>query len=212
MEFTLGFFGGLGMVYAVLTREWPASVKPSRAGNWIALVFVFLFIPATNYFNGFSTDDFIRLAENLNISGAEQYAGRQFLYAGFSVLLFGITAILIWKSCSKGEDRALRYCIPALLLLTSLHYNLFSYIRLGTFYRPFSFAHSDSTYIFILILVFAVWYFSLRKTDGFPGKTKADDTWKRWGLILGGLLAIILIITLISINIHSGLPGSHDRF
>jgi len=212
MEFTLGFFGGLGMVYAVLTREWPASVKPSRAGNWIALVFVFLFIPATNYFNGFSTDDFIRLAENLNISGAEQYAGRQFLYAGFSVLLFGITAILIWKSCSKGEDRALRYCIPALLLLTSLHYNLFSYIRLGTFYRPFSFAHSDSTYIFILILVFAAWYFSLRKTDGFPGKTKADDTWKRWGLILGGLLAIILIITLISINIHSGLPGSHDRF
>jgi hypothetical protein len=80
------------------------------------------------------------------------------------------------------------------------------------FYRPFSFSHSDSTYIFILILVFFAWYFGLRKTTGFPGKTTPDETWGRWALLLGGLLAIILIITAISINIHSGIPGAHDRF
>ncbi len=212
MEFTLGFFGGLGMVYAVLSREWPESVKPSRTGNWIAIVFVFLFIPATNYFNGFTTEHFIKLAGNLNIFEAEHYAGRQFFYGGVTVLIFAFLAILIWKHCSTGNDRSLKSCIPALLLITAFHYNLFSYIKLGTFYRPFTPGHSETSYIFIMILIFSAWYFSLRKTVDFPGRDTADETWKRWGIILAGLLVIIMIITTISVNIHSGMPGAHNRF
>lgn len=212
MEFTLGFFGGLGMVYAVLTREWPESVKPSKTGNWMAVVFVFLFIPVTNYFNGFTMEHFVNLAGSLNISGAEHYATRQFLYGGISVLVFASLAIFTWKNCSQSNDFLVKYCLPALLLITAIQYNLFSYIKLGTFIRPFTFARSESLYIFIIVLIISAWYFGLRKTLGLPGKNSGDETWKRWGIILISLLIILIIITTISINIHNEMPGAHNRF
>ena len=212
MEFTLGFFGGLGMVYAVLTREWPESVKPSKTGNWIAIVFVFLFIPVTNYFNGFSLDHFINLAGNLHITDPEHYANRQFLYGGVSVLIFALLAIMTWKHYSASDDKLVKYCLPALLFITAIHYNFFSYIKLGTFFRPFTFGHSESLYIYIIVMIFSAWYFGLRKTIDFPGKDTGDETWKRWGIILISLLIILMIITSISVNIHPELPGAHNRF
>jgi hypothetical protein len=212
MEFTLGFFGGLGMVYAVLTREWPQPSKPSGTGNWIALLFVFGFIPATNFFNGFSTERFTRLAENLDISQAEIFTGHQMLFGGLSVLLFALLAIFTWRYCIGSPERAGRYCIPVLLGITSLHYNLFCYLRLGMFYRPFSFRHSDSTYIFILLLLCCAWFFSLRKKDVQPAGPGPAETGKRWVLILASLVIVLLLIAVISVNLHSGLHGSHERF
>lgn len=212
MEFTLGFFGGLGMAYAVLTRGWPGSLKPSRTGNWIAILFVFLFIPATNYFNGFTRERFTQLAQNLDIAHAGLYAGQQLLYGGVSVLVFALIALFTWRSCTGGKDRSESYCIPSLLLITSLHYNLFCYLRLGTFYRSFSLAHSDSTYIFILLLLFFAWYFTLRKKDVWPVEVTRDENWKRWGIILAVLGIVILVMAGISVNMHAGLPGAHERF
>lgn len=212
MEFTLGFFGGLGMVYAVLTREWKEIAKPSKAWNWIAIVFVFLFIPVANYFNGFTMDHFIQLAENLNIPDTEHYAGKQFLSGGISLLIVIFLAIITWKYCSAGDGKTERSCVPFLLLITAVHYNFFCYIKLGIFFRPFSFRYSYSLYIFIILLLSGAWYFGLRKVSDMPMRHARDETWKRWGIILISLLAIIMIITAISVNIHDELPGAHNRF
>ena len=212
MEFTLGFFGGLGMVYAVLTREWPVSKKPSKTGNWIALIFLFAFIPATNYFNGFSVERFVELAERLKISNVYQYASLQLLIAGISVLLVAFLAIMLWKQYAEKDEKLVKFGIPAMLFMTTIHYNLFSYIRLGVFHKSFSFGNSETLYIFIVAILFAIWHFNLRKTTGFPGRNMGDETWKRWLFILIALLVIFILITLISINIHPEIPGSHDRF
>ena len=212
MEFTLGFFGGLGMIYAILTRKWPQSVKPSRTGNWIALIFLFAFIPATNYFNGFSTESLVSFAEKLNIANVAQYASRQLLYAGISIIVFAFLAIMIWKLYSSKDDKLVKFGLPVMLFITSIHYNLFCYIRLGVFHKPFSFGHSESLYVFIVALMYAIWHFSLRKTTGFQGRNSGDETWKRWFSILIALLIIFVLITVISINIHPEMPGAHDRF
>ena len=212
MEFTLGFFGGLGMIYAVLTREWPQSVKPSRTGNWIALIFLFAFIPVSNYFNGFSTESFVGLAEKLNIADAAQFASRQLLFAGISIPIIALLAIMLWKHYAVKEDKLVKIGLPVMLFITTIQYNLFAYIRLGTFSRPFSFRHSDSLYVFIVGLMVAIWYFMLRKSTDFPGRDGSNETWKRWGIILITLAIIFVIITTISINIHPEMPGAHDRF
>ena len=212
MEFTLGFFGGLGMIYAVLTREWPKSVKPSKVGNWIALIFLFAFIPATNYFNGFSTDRLLDLAGKLNLADAAQFASRQLLVAGISILIFAFLAVMIWKLYSSNEEQLVKIGLPVMLFITTIHYNLFAYIRLGTFFKPFSFRHSESLYVFIVALIFIIWHFGLRKTIDFPGRNSSDETWKRWGIILMALLIIFVVITTISIHIHPEMPGAHDRF
>ncbi|MFC2123389.1 hypothetical protein ACFLU5_01155 [Bacteroidota bacterium] len=211
MEFTLGFFGGLGMVYAVLTREWPTSVKPSRTGNWIALVFVFFFIPLTNYFNGFTKGRFADLAGNLNITNVEQYTNVQFIIAGTSVLVFAFLAIMIWRKYIGDEDKLLSFGIPALLLITTIHYNLFSYIKKGTFYQPFSFGNTETLYIFIVLILIVAWYVGLRKETVFPGQQTGDETGNRWSILLAGLMIIIVLLAIISVNIHGDL-GAQNRF
>ena len=211
MEFTLGFFGGSGMAYAVLTNQWPDSVKPSKTGNWIALLFVFFFIPLTNYFNGFSPDRFTDLARNMNIAGVEKFATMQHMYGGLTILILAFSAIMIWNYYST-KDKTNSSIIVLLLFITTIHYNIFSYIKLGTFYRPFSFQHSDSLYIFIIVLLFSVWYIMLRKKDTFPGKDTGEETWKRWLIIIAILLIIIVLIATISVNVHGELPGAHNRF
>jgi len=212
MEFTLGFFGGLGMVYAVLTREWPQSVRPSRTGNWIALIFIFAFIPATNYFNGLSMERFVDLAGRLNIPNATQYASNQLLIAGILSLLLAFLAIVLWKQYAEKDDKLVKFGLSAMLLIIGIHYMLFSYIRLGVFHKPFSFGNSETTYVFIMAILYAIWHMRLRKTSDFPGKSSGDETWKRWLFILLALLLILLLITVISINIHPEMPGAHDRF
>lgn len=212
MEFTLGFFGGLGMIYAVRTRDWPESVKPSKAGSWIALIFVFLFIPVTNYFNGFTMDHFVELAGRLSITDVDSYASKQFIFAGIAMLVFGVLALIAWKKWSASDEKLRNYGILVLLLITAIHYNLFCYIKLGAFVSPFTFASSHSLYIFIIILILFVWYFVLRRMQEFPGEKPRDETWMRWAVIVFSLVIIIILITIISVNIHYEIPGAHNRF
>ena len=212
MEFTLGFFGGLGMVYAVLTREWPESVRASKTGNWIAIVFVFLFLPLSNYINGMSIERFLKLAERLNILNAQEFAVNQMVFAGLSLILFFGLAFFAWKHSQSNIKKILLFTLPAMLFITSLHYNLFSNIQLGLFHRPFSFKYSDSLYIFIVAIMFLAWYYILRKGTDLPKANAINETWKRWGIIIIGLMLLFVILALVSTSIHTELPGAHDRF
>ncbi len=212
MEFSLGFFGGLGMGYAVLTRQWPPSRKPSRTGNWIALIFLFVFIPASNYFNGFSSERFMDLAEKLQLGRAAQFASNQFLIAGLATLLFAFLAVWVWSRYGEKGEKLVKFGLPALLLITALHYNLFCYIRLGVFHKPFSFGNSETLYLFFVALLYLLWQFGLQRTTDFPGKAGGDESWKRWGFIMAALFLIFVLITVISIHIHPEMPGAHDRF
>ncbi len=212
MEFTLGFFGGLGMVYAVLTRKWPKSVPPSKTANWIALTFIFLFIPLTNYINAMSGERFVNLAKNLNILDAQQFASTQMLLSGLTLIPFFLLAVYVWNHYSSRPKKLIQIGLPALLSIATIHYTLLSYIQKGMFYHPFSFKHSDSLYIFIVAIMFFMWYYMLKKDKALPEENNEKETWKRWGIILVSLVVIIILLVLISSSINTGLPGAHDRF
>ncbi len=212
MEFTMGFFGGLGMIYAVMTREWPKSCPPSKTANWIGIVFVFLFLPLSNYLNGVSVERFVKLAERLNIIGPQQYGVNQMIIVGISILVFFGIAIILWKKYLSKNEKLMLFTLPSMLFLTSLQYNLFSSIQLGFFHRHFSFKFSDTLYIFIIAIMFLLWYYIIRKGDDLPKENRVDETWKRWGIIMLSLVLVFLLIALISTSMHDGIPGSHDRF
>ncbi len=209
MEFSLGFFGGLGMGYAILSRSWPETVKVSKTGNRIALVFVFLFIPFANWVNAMSLEKFTRTAERLGLQNLHQFAINHLATAGISLIVFFALAAWIWKKCSRNQPT--ECSTPALLLLISLEYTLFAYIQLASF-RHFNLKHSDTLYIFILAGLMFLWYFYLAKKEPVPPQNEIPETWKRWGIILSCLLLALLLIAFISINSHGVLPGSHERF
>ena len=213
MEFTLGFCGGLGMAYAVVTREWPDSVAPSKTGNWLALIFVFAAIPLTNFFSAFHTEAFIRVAEGLKMSNPELHAELQFLFGWIIMLVFLIYGIVVWRRAQRHESSLTSLYIPFLSFGISLYYMLFGFVRKSMFYYGFSLKHSDTLYIPIFLIPVVMWFFNRRKESSeLSVEEPVHETWKRWGIILGGLLLIIVLITLISINSHDGLGKYHERF
>ena len=134
------------------------------------------------------------------------------IFAGLSLILFFGLAVFVWKHSQSNNKKILRFTLPAMLFITSLHYTLFSNIQLGMFYRPFSFKYSDSLYIFIVAIMFLVWYYILRKGTDLPKANAINETWKRWGIIIISLMLLFVILALVSTNIHNELPGAHDRF
>ena len=209
MEFTLGFFGGIGMGYAVLTRTWPETAKATKTVNRIALVFVFLLIPFTNWINAMSLEKFTRTAERLDLQNPHLFATNHLVAAGISLIVFFVLAVWVWKTCSP--NKTLECGIPALLFLITLEYTLFAYIQLATF-RHFNLKHSDTLYIFIVAGLMLVWYFYLNKKESVPPEKDIPETWKRWSIILACLILVLVLIAFISANSHGVLPGSHERF
>jgi len=134
------------------------------------------------------------------------------VYAGLSLLIFFGLAIYIWINYLKNNEKILQVTLPAMLFLTTLHYTLFSSIQKGMFYRSFSFVYSDTLYIFIVAIMFFMWFFMIRKETDLPGENGIVETNKRWTFIIIGFLIGLILLALISVNIHDGLPGSHDRF
>jgi hypothetical protein len=212
MEFTLGFCGGLGMAYAVLTRDWPESETPTKTGLWIAAAVVFLFLPFSNMVNGMSTEHFLEKAGRLGLAGAEAFATRQMWITGSLVILFAVTLFLIWEKWGNDPGKTYRYALPMAFFLVALEYNLFSYIQLITFRQPINFGHSETLYIFFLAALFLTWFINRKKEMPLPRDNDIPETGRRWMMILGLLVVLLLIITLISVNIHGELPGAHNRF
>lgn len=59
MEYSIGFFGGLGMAYGTFTAQWPEHEEELRPNaNLIPILFIALFIPFVVWDQSFVTDRF----------------------------------------------------------------------------------------------------------------------------------------------------------
>lgn len=212
MEFTLGLFGGLGMAYAVLTRSWPESSIPQKTANIIAFGFVFLFIPLANFVNGMNIKHFVNLGESLHLANPHRYAAGQLAFAAGTLVVFFTLFVVVWKKWCRNEAMMMHTGIPALFFLTTLEYNIFAWIKLGSFYKSYSFRNSDALYPLIVVMLFVSWYFYFRKLPALPGENNLKETRNRWGVILTLLFMVLLFLALISVNSHGELPGAHNRF
>jgi hypothetical protein len=212
MEFTLGFCGGLGMAYAVVTYKWPESMKPSKSANWLALVFLLLAIPLTNYIEAFKMETLVHLAENLNVANPQQFANTQIFLGLIVIAIFLILGVYIWQYTQGKEGNLLNRAIPILLFAYSLYYTIFGFIIKGFFYRTVSIKHSDSLYIPIILVVFILWLVNYRKDFDFPTGSPISESWKRWGIIIVILLLMIVIITSISIFVNQDVIKVQERF
>lgn len=208
MEFTLGFCGGLGMAYAVRTRAWPENAPPSRSGNWLALLFVFLFIPFINFVNAFELEKLTRLAEQVGVEDAAAFVTAQRTWGWLVMAVFAIATAVFWRRNRRGG----RYVAPFLLFSISLYYLLFGYLVKGFFHRPYSFGSSDTLYAPILLIVAFLWFSQKERTEAWPGRQGKKENWRQWSILLGILLLVILLIAAIAIQVHDGLGGMHERF
>ena len=159
-----------------------------------------------------STERFLEKAGRLGLAGTQAFAARQMWIAASLVVLFAITLLLIWRKWGSDPEKAQCRALPAAFFLVTLEYNLFAYLQLLTFRRPFSFGRSETLYVFILAGLFVLWYINRKKKTPGPADNGIPETGQRWLMILALLATTLLILAFISVHAHGPLPGAHERF
>lgn len=210
MEFTLGFCGGLGLVYGVISGEWPETAPAARKANWTGLAFLLIVIPVLNILQGMEYSSFLEMATRIGRQAPGLFATLQIVSSWVLVVVVAIPGFMIWRRLQDDPALLARRYLPGFLFGYGLLYILFSHLKKGFFYTPGQLEH----YFYWLILLGAIWIWfgSLVKPRQGWYPAAGPESWKKWGKILGLVILVLIALTLISISSHAGLPGMQTRF
>ncbi len=201
MEYSIGFFGGTGMAYGVFSSKWIEEESvPKKWENSIALFLVIVFIPLIIFRETLSFEHLFRNFKEMQ--NAENLA--KFSAAFSAILMLAMAVFLCWK-LNKTTFKKSDVMLFFLLLLTV--YILLSYTLKGLFAGVTHFNHH--LYLLNLIVIFV-----LSRKDRpaiFESVTEKVDSGK-WFVYLITIFIVLAILTLIAINIHGEIGGSHNRF
>jgi len=212
MEFSLGFCGGLGMAYAVLSSDWPRAAAPSKTANGLALILIVAAIPLTNFIVQFEPGKLLKLAESMNLSHAEMFVRTQNLFGWILMAACTLAALLAWRRFRDDVEILYRLVVPLFLFFYGLYYTLFGHIVKGFFYRPYSLRHSDALYLPVLVLTVLFWLLIRKKEPPLPLIRPPKESAGRWTTVFAILIVIVVLVALISINSHADMGGAHERF
>lgn len=96
MEYSIGFFGGLGMSYGTLTSEWPLLDARSPGGQNVSALVVLVLIPFTVWDQSFVAE---KMKHVLASGGTESTV---VLFQWIAAVVPAAVAILIWQFLRKN--------------------------------------------------------------------------------------------------------------
>jgi len=210
MEFSLGSFGGLGMAYGVLTRRWSESDSPAGRSNKPAFLFLFLILPAVNIIQAMSRENLATSAARIGIEDTASFADLQIIIAWLLTGFFFTACLFIYNRRSSRSDDSGRHFSTVLFFLYLLHFLALSYIVKLVFVRGQPFQLNLALYWVVIAALLYLW-FRNRKSSAQPFAT-AGHLSGAWWLWIGLAVGILALCALLSISVHDGLPGAHQRF
>ncbi len=212
MEFTLGFCGGLGMAYAVVTRTWPDPVSPSRLANRLALLFLLIAIPSVNHITALRVDKLSSLGESLGVGDVSRFVLHQQILGWVLVALLAVGELLSWGRYGERKKTLTAAVVPAFFFAYLGLYTLFSYITGGMFYRGIDFGISHTMYVPILALLL-IMYVTLGRRQWKDAVMERPESGFHWVVIAVCLVVALMAIAQVAIKMHDEpLSGSHKRF
>lgn len=203
MEYSIGFFGGTSLAYAVFTSHWPqATHGPKRWENQIALFFLIGFIPLIIFRESLHYTELVK--RWAGFSNAEQAAT---LTAWVAAAMLSIGILAAWlvkgrKIPTNGKNNIKTFFAGYFGV-----YILMSYLVTGALAGQFHFNHHLYVVNFIVIFI-------LLNRIGFPviGNHVYKMNWGYYRLLLFVILMVIALLALVSISIHDGMNGAQERF
>jgi hypothetical protein len=203
MEYSIGFFGGLGWAYSVFTSKWPASTETiSIWENRASFLFLMLFIPVIIFQKNFHVDTMI---EKLgDIPDAENIA-RLANIAGVIILI--VVPILAWIKAERskfifGRADALFFFVLYLSMYIASSYNL-----KGAMGGIFLLNHHLYIANLIVILILLKQHSPI-----FTGGQVSQINMKVWGRLVFAALVIIGMLAYLSSSTHGEIEGINQRF
>jgi hypothetical protein len=202
MEYSIGFFGGLGLTYSVFTSKWPVEedVKPKMWTNRVAFFIVVILIPFIVYRESLAFEHMMKHFGD--ISNLEFTATLSTSIVAVVMIL--MSAILFWKL--KDGDY-IKKDVSLFLFSYLAVYIFVSYAMKGLFAGHSEFNHH--LYILNIVLIFVL----IRKQKHLIFIPSANQiNTKKWLLYFSIVVLFIALLSFIAINSHGELGGSHNRF
>ena len=195
MEYSIGFFGGLGMAYGTLTSSWPEhAISENRQSNVVPILFITAFIPFVLWDQSFET-------EKLNFIFKEGGTSETVLVfqilAAIAIALF--TVILLAR---YFRSRYTYSDVRSIFIISMGVYIFLSFLLTGIY------AHPIEQYLYLVnIVVIRFLLPSINKN--FEIVEESPRSWLTASVIS---VLIIAVFALIAISSHGDIPGVEARF
>lgn len=204
-EYSIGFFGGIGMTYGVFSSKWEnETVAPRKWENKVALLFLIGLIPLIIFRESFSYSMFTERYKDL-----PNGATAAFLNSLSSGLILIVMALLIWYLLHKSDKQFDRMQTLQFFLIFTLAYIALSYISTGLFLGTFL---KNSNHHLYLVNLMAVTLLLRKKYEAFSPWLTVRTDWKTWFYWIGFIILILVVFAMISIRLHGPTDDSFDRF
>jgi hypothetical protein len=195
MEYSIGFFGGLGMAYGTLTSVWPAvELEKNKVSNLVPMLLLFVFVPFVLWQQSFINKD---LAFVLELGGNENTI---LSFRVISLLTIAVVAVVLLKGFYR--DSYSYQSVRTMFLIYLGAYTFLSFLLTGIFTHPIE------QYLYLVNI--AVILFLLPSVNNtFEVKQEQPTAWLAG---FGVVLVILAILAIIAVNSHPELKGSQARF
>jgi hypothetical protein len=195
MEYSIGFFGGMGMAYGTLTSSWPiADHVYNKRDNLVPILFLVAFIPFVLWDQSFVTE---KLNFILKLGGTE---GTIFWFRIISlVAIIGAGVIILTKHNRSHHDFS---SVKSIFMIYLGLYTFLSFLLTGLEVHPIE------QYLYLVnIAIILVVLPSLE--DNF---ISTEDSPITWMAATACFVLLIAILSMTAIQSHGELPGSQMRF
>ncbi|HEY9487301.1 MAG TPA: hypothetical protein VIQ51_03170, partial [Chryseosolibacter sp.] len=201
MEYSIGFFGGIGMAFGTFTSSWPVvEEKTPPNSNLIPILFVALFIPFVVWDQSFVVRRFNFILE----SGGSP--GTIFTFQLLAILFIAILAgRILYRNYAVGKRNEIdgaRAVVREFFILYSAVYIFLSFLITGVVVHP------PEQYLYVLNLLLILVLIS-KASGSFSVLENKPRIWLRVAMIA---IVAIALMALVAINSHDGMPGSQMRF
>lgn len=202
MEYSIGFWGGIGMTYGVLTNRWPVMQrKISIKSQWLSIVFFALLIPFIVWEQAIYPERVLKYYTAVELG---TYAGTVRMIA--LALVLGVAFMYLRKwLVNKTEAQFTRNELIGFTLTLLGVYILNSFILKGAFFT----AKYAELYLYIPNFLFLYWI--LPKTNQNPFH-EMEYHFSTIGKLFAGAIAIVLLLAFIAMHTHGAISGMEVRF
>jgi hypothetical protein len=195
MEYSIGFFGGLGMAYGTLTSSWPSHENAySKQSNLIPVLFLVVFIPLVAWDQSFVAEklDFI-----LRLGGT---TGTIFWFQVVALISIILAAVFILSKHSRTP-----YDFPfvkSIFIISMGVYTFLSFLLTGITIHPVE----QYLYLVNIVVILSV---QPSLQDNF---IPMEEFPEKWIAATASSIVIIAILAMIAIQSHGELSGTQIRF
>jgi hypothetical protein len=202
MEYSLGFFGGLGMAYGAFTAKWDENEAESGNTEFLSLLGVSLLIPFIVWQQSFNTDRITSMFEKINFSNLDLGVNVTLWLSLGLILAFSVFYYRRLKTLNTGTFAYSE--IKLFFLGLFAIYIIFSWLITGAFLSTYRIEQ------YLYLINFVIIILLINKTEA--SFTSIEMNVKTWLIGFAAVVLLIAVLTLVAINTHGEMDHSQKRF